>query len=194
MTAHRPDGTTRGYGFRFWKSGSDKYRLDFATPPTARDQQVLRVGDNLWVYMPSVKRTVRLAARESFMGGDFNNADVLRSNYAADYDAAIKEEEGDRWVLELKSRNPSSAYDRVVLTVHKGDYQPLEGHFFAASGKELRAAEFKEPKDFHGHLRPSRIVMHNLIEAERWSEMLISEFRVVDTLADTRFVVTELGK
>jgi Outer membrane lipoprotein-sorting protein len=128
------------------------------------------------------------------MGGDFNNADVLRVNYSADYDAALKEEGADRWVLDLKSRNSSSAYDRIVLTVHKGDYLPLEGHFFAASGKELRSATFQEPKDFHGHRRPSVIVMRNEIEAGRFSEMVVQEFKIVPAIPATRFVLTELGK
>ena len=46
---------------------------------------MLRNGDNLWVYIPNLKRATRVALRDSFQGGDFNNADVLRVNYEADY-------------------------------------------------------------------------------------------------------------
>jgi outer membrane lipoprotein-sorting protein len=194
MTAHRPDGSTRAYQMRYWKSGEDKFRSAFDAPAAARGQEILRVGDNFWVYMPNLKRAVRLAARESFMGGDFNNADVLRVSYSADYDPAIKEEHADRWVLELKSHDPGSAYDRILLTVHKGDHLPLEGHFFAASGKELRSASFQEPKDFHGHVRPSLVVMRNEIEAGRFSEMVVQDFRIVPSIPATRFVLTELGR
>ncbi len=194
MTAHRPDGSARSYEMTFWKSGNDKVRVLFHSPPHARGQEILRVGDNSWVYMPSLKRAVRLAARESFMGGDFNNSDVLRVNYAADYDASISSEVADRWVLELRSHDPGSAYDRIVLAVHKGDYLPIEGHYFAASGKELRSARFLEVRDFHGHRRPSRVIMRNAIEEGRSSEMRITEFRVVESIPATRFVLTELGK
>jgi len=194
MTAHRPDGSARAYEMRYWKSGDEKFRAAFDAPAAARGQEILRNGDNFWVYMPSIKRAVRLAARESFMGGDFNNADVLRVNYSADYDAALKEETGDRWVLDLKSRNPSAAYDRILLTLHKGDYLPLEGRFYGASGKELRSAEFQEPRDFHGHRRPALVVMRNAIDAGRWSEMRVSDFRVVPSIPATTFVLTELGK
>ncbi len=128
------------------------------------------------------------------MGGDFNNADVLRVNYAADYDATLKEEGPDRWVLDLRSRNPTTAYDRILLTLHKGDHLPMESRFYGASGKELRYAEFKEPRDFHGHRRPALVVMRNAIDTARWSEMRVTDFQVVPAIPATTFVLTELGK
>jgi hypothetical protein len=194
MTAHRADGTSRTYEMKVWKSEDDKFRGLFNAPAAARGQEVLRVGDNFWVYMPNLKRAVRLAARDSFMGGDFNNADVLRSNYSVDYTATIAKDEKDHWVLELKSKNPSSAYDRIVLSLRKKDYTPIEGHFYAVSGKELRAAEFLDVKDFHGHRRPSRIVMKNMVETAKRSEMTVKEMKVLPSIPATRFVLTELGK
>ncbi|MBI5544477.1 MAG: outer membrane lipoprotein-sorting protein [Deltaproteobacteria bacterium] len=194
MTAHRTDGSERTYQMRFLKGGDDRFRVWFDAPSNARGQEILRVEDNFWVYMPNLKRAVRLAARESFMGGDFNNADVLRVSYAKDFDPTITSETEDCWVLSLKSHNPGSAYDRIELTVHKGDYLPIEGHYFAASGKELRAAEFKDPKDFRGHRRPGLMTMRNSIEEGRWSRMELRDFKVVESISSTRFVLTELGK
>jgi outer membrane lipoprotein-sorting protein len=194
MVAHRADGSSRTYEMRTWKSGMDKFRAFFTAPAPAKGQEILRVGDNFWVYMPNLKKSVRLAARESFMGGDFNNADVLRVNYTTDYDATVQKETTEGWVLELKAKTPASSYDRIVLTVAKEDGMPMEAHFFAASGKELRAAEFKEPKSFRGHKRPSKITMKNMIEPARWSEMVVRDFKVVKGFPATKFVLTELGK
>lgn len=194
MTAHRSDGTERAYEMRFLKSGSDRFRVWLDAPSNARGQEILRVEDNFWVYMPNLKRAVRLAARESFMGGDFNNADVLRVDYAKDYDPALASETAETWALTLKSRNPSSSYDRIDLTIRKADFLPVEGHYYAASGKELRSAEFKDPKDFHGHKRPSVAIMKNAIEAGRWSRMELKDFKVLESVPATKFVLTELGK
>src|SRR5205823_2430158 len=121
-------------------------------------------------------------------------ADVLRVNYTADYDATIANDEADHWILELKAKTPSSAYDRVVLTVHKGDFMPMEGHFFTVSGKEIRSAEFKDPKDFHGHKRPARVTMKNMLEPAKWSEMTARDFKVVKEIPGTKFVLTDLGR
>jgi outer membrane lipoprotein-sorting protein len=194
MTAHRSDGSERTYEMRFLKSQDDKFRVWFDAPSNARGQEILRVEENFWVYMPNLKRAVRLAARESFMGGDFNNADVLRVSYSKDYDPTVVSQAEDRWELTLKSHNPGSAYDRIDLTIHKGDYLPLEGHYYAASGKELRSAVFKDPKDFHGHRRPSQVTMKNAIEEGRWSRMELKDFKVLEAIPATKFVLTELGK
>src|SRR5262245_6626877 len=89
MTAHREDGSTRTYKMRVLKGGRDKLRIWFLEPAAVRGQEMLRQGENLWVYLPNLKKPTRLASRESFQGGDFNNADVLRVNYQADYQAQV---------------------------------------------------------------------------------------------------------
>lgn len=194
MTAHRSDGSERTYEMHVMKAGDDKFRAIFYSPPSAKGQEILRVGDNFWVYMPNLKRAVRLAARESFMGGDFNNADVLRVNYAADYDATIAKAEAGKLTLELKAKTPASAYDRIVLVVGRKDSMPIEGHFFAASGKELRSAVFSDAKDYAGHVRPAVVLMKNEIEPAKWSRMTVKSFKVVPSIPATKFVLTELGK
>ncbi|MFZ9521535.1 MAG: outer membrane lipoprotein-sorting protein, partial [Silvanigrellaceae bacterium] len=78
MMARREDGTIRNYEMRFVKKGNEKFRIWFKGPAAVAGQEVLRVGDNSWVYLPNLKRATRIANRDSFQGGDFNNADVLR--------------------------------------------------------------------------------------------------------------------
>ena len=63
MVAHRQDDTTRTYKFRALKSEDDKIRTWFYEPAAAKGQEMLRVGDNMWVYMPNLKRAMRLASR-----------------------------------------------------------------------------------------------------------------------------------
>ena len=77
MTAHRDDDSERSYKMRVLKSGSNKLRIWFSEPASVKGQEMLRQGENMWVYMPNLKRAVRMASRDSFQGGDFNNADVF---------------------------------------------------------------------------------------------------------------------
>src|SRR5437870_91468 len=89
MTAHREDGSERTYVMKMMKGESDKFRIWFLEPAAVKGQEMLRNGDNLWLYLPNLKRATRIANRDSFQGGDFNNADVLRVNYQADYDGKL---------------------------------------------------------------------------------------------------------
>jgi hypothetical protein len=51
MTAHRDDGSTRGYKMTFLKGTEDKSRIWFLEPAAVRGQEMLRNGENFWLYM-----------------------------------------------------------------------------------------------------------------------------------------------
>lgn len=196
MVAHREDGSTRSYEMTVLKSGPDKLRVIFSAPATAKGQEMLRDGDNMWLYMPNLKRAVRVASRDSFMGGDFNNADVLRVDYTADYTARIAGETADAYVLELKAKGPGVAYDRIKLWLSKGaEPQPRKAELYATSGKLLRTAEFSDVKDLGGgYKRPAKIVMRNELSKQRYSVMTWKSVTIKDEIPPERFTLEDLGR
>ena len=197
MTAHRDDGTIRSYKMVVLKKGDDKFRLTFQEPAAVAGQEMLRQGDNLWVYMPTLKRAVRLANRDSFQGGDFNNADVLRVKYQADYTGTVLADPAmpATWMLELKAKGSgTAAYDHIKLWMRKADLQPVQGEYYMASGKMLRKAEFGDHKNFGGLTRPGKIVMKNMLATARWSEMRWDSLNTAANPPPTKFVRDDLGK
>ncbi|MBI5494455.1 MAG: outer membrane lipoprotein-sorting protein [Deltaproteobacteria bacterium] len=197
MTAHREDGSTRTYKMRVLKSGTEKLRVTFSEPSSAKGQEMLRNGDNLWLYMPNLKRSVRIASRDSFMGGDFNNADVLRVNYEADYTGKLTTPSTipNTYQLELKAKGPQVAYDVIKLWMTvEAKPLPVRGEFYASSGKMLRSAQFSEVKDFGQLKRPAKIMMRNELATQRYSEMLLHTMTVKDSMNQQRFVLDDLGK
>jgi outer membrane lipoprotein-sorting protein len=196
MTAHRDDDTTRTYKMRVLKSGDDRLRLWFQEPAAVRGQEMLRQGENLWVYLPNLKRPTRVASRESFQGGDFNNGDVLRVHYQSDYAAQLMPASAipDAWELDLKAKTADAAYDRIRLWLRKADLMPVKGEYYSASGKMLRTAEFADMKSFGGFKRPSRIVMKNMLAVKRYSVMYVEKIDVKVAPAYARFVLDDLGR
>ena len=176
MTATREDGTSRTYSMKFLKKDQDKFRVWFSEPSSVKGQEMLRNGDNLWVYIPNLKRATRIANRDNFQGGDFNNADVLRVNYSADYDGKlIASDVADAYCVELKAKHKETSYDSIKLWLRKSDYQPLKGQYFGTSGQMIRSATFSEHKEFEkGFTRPALIVMQNELVKARKSEMRTS--------------------
>lgn len=195
MTAHRQDDTTRTYKFRTMKSADDKTRTWFFEPAAAKGQEMLNVGDNMWVYMPNLKRALRLASRESFQGGDFNNGDVLRVNYVADYSCKLAPSGDDRlWLLELTGKTSSASYDRIKLWLTKDKQQPFKAEYYAASGVLLRSATFEDVKSFHGHERPSHIVMRNSLAQKRYTELVMLDMKLEIDVPEQKFVLDDLGR
>ena len=195
MVAHHQDESTRSYKMRFLKSSDDKVRVSFSEPASARGQELLRVDDNLWVYLPNLKRALRIASRESFQGGDFNNADVLRVNYSRDFTARFTPS-GDAmsWRLELAAKTRAAAYDRVVLWMSKAEQMPTRAEYYAVSGKLLRSAVFEDVKAFHGLRRPSHVIMRNELATKRYSELFFLDMRFDVDAPPQRFVLTALGR
>jgi outer membrane lipoprotein-sorting protein len=196
MTATREDGTTRVYEMHMLKRDLDKFRIHFTGPAAVKGQEILRLGDNAWVYLPNLKRATRIANRESFQGGDFNNADVLRVNYTADYTGtlAASDVEGT-WRLELKAKSAETAYDAITLYIRKSDLMPVKGKYYGTSGKLIRSADFDQVKELQkGFTRPARVVMHNELVAARKSELVMKTMRLDVDVPPQRFTQTDLGK
>jgi outer membrane lipoprotein-sorting protein len=195
MVAHRQDGSTRSYKFRALKLGNDKTRVWFLEPASAMGQEMLKVGDNMWVYMPNLKRALRIASRESFQGGDFNNGDIMRVNYVADYDAKLlPETDASSWAVELSAKSNEASYDRIRLWLDKDKRLPMKAEYYAASGKMLRSATFESTKTFHGLERPSRIVMRNELATKRFSEMTMVDMKAGVEAPAQKFVLDDLGR
>ena len=196
MTATREDGTSRTYGMKFLKKDQDKFRLWFSEPAAVKGQEMLRNGDNLWVYIPNLKRATRVANRDNFQGGDFNNADVLRVNYATDYTGKVIESAvPDSYCLELKAKHKETSYESIKLWLRKSDFQPLKGEYYGTSGQMIRSATFSEHKEFEkGFTRPARIVMQNELVKTRKSEMRTSRMTLKVDPPAQRFTQADLGK
>lgn len=196
MTATREDGSSRTYGMKFLKRDADKFRVWFSQPASVRGQEILRLGDNSWVYLPNLKRATRIANRESFQGGDFNNADILRVNYAADYTGTLVPSDlPETYCVQLKAKSTETSYDSIKLYVRKSDSQPVKGQFFGTSGKMIRSAEFSEYKELDkGYTRPTRVVMHNELVPSRQSTMVMKSMKLNVDAPPQRFTQTDLGK
>jgi outer membrane lipoprotein-sorting protein len=195
MTSVRDDGTSRTYVMRMLKRDDDKFRVWFNEPGSVKGQEMLRNGDNVWVYLPNLKRATRIANRDNFQGGDFNNADVMRVNYATDYHGAFeKSEDAALLCLRLKAKTKETSYDSIRLFVRKSDLQPVKGEYFGTSGQMIRSAEFLDIKELDkGYFRPTRVVMHNEVVKTRKSEMIIRKLQLAVDAPAQRFTQADLG-
>lgn len=194
MVANRKDGTKKTYAFKTAKQGSDKLRLTFAEPKTLAGHEILRLGDDLWRYVPSLKRSMRIASRDDFEAGDFRNADVLRVDIVRDYKVSSMKEVGANYVLDLAAATKQAGYDRVLYTIRKADFMPLSQEFFASSGKKLRSLTFSDAKKYGSHTRPSKVKMVNELAKGQFTEMTINAFEVVGSIPDKTFRKESLGR
>ncbi len=148
-----PDGRKKEYVLYTVKKGPDKMVALFLSPASEKGRSTLRLGDNMWLYIPSVGKPLRITSLQSVVGGVFNNSDIMRLDYRAEYDAAILEETEDAYILNCKAKTSSVAYDRLKMGVDKKTMAPVTIECYAASGMLIKTLYYKEIKDFGDGLR-----------------------------------------
>jgi outer membrane lipoprotein-sorting protein len=148
-----PDGKKKEFVLFSAKKGRDALIALFLDPPSDKGRSTLRLGDNMWLFIPSVGKPVRITSLQSVVGGVFNNADILNLDYSTEYRVEKLLEEKDNYQLELKARTAAVAYDRLKMRVDRTSLTPLEIECYAASGLLIKTLHFKEIKDFGGGIR-----------------------------------------
>ena len=156
LVNEEPDGKKKEFIFYTVKKDKDKMALLYLAPASDKGRATLRLGDNMWLYIPNVGRPIRITSMQSVVGGVFNNADIMRLEYTVDYDASLMEETEAEYVLDLKAKTKDVAYDRLKMWVHKDPVVVSKVECYAASGMFIKTLFFKEMKDFgDGVVRPA---------------------------------------
>lgn len=152
-----PNGTKREFLLFTLKKGQDKIVSLFLSPASEKGRATLRLGDNMWLYIPNVGRPVRITSLQSVVGGVFNNADIMRLDYHVEYDVEKIADENTEYILDLKAKTGAVAYDRLKMWADKKAVVPTKIECYAATGLLIKTLYFKEIKSFEQILRPSVI-------------------------------------
>ena len=114
-----PSGSKKEYTYFTVKKGKDKIVGLFLAPASDKGRSTLRLGDNMWLYIPNVGKPVRITSLQSVVGGVFNNADILALDYSEEYVREKVEDPGKEYLLSLKAKTKTVAYDRLKMWVDK---------------------------------------------------------------------------
>lgn len=160
------------------KIGADdngKVLVRFQAPPDLKGIGLLTVengaGDEQWIYMPSARKTKRLAGvsrSESFMQSDFSHYDI-RTEALNDHEyenAGVEKVDGhDCFKVVAKSKSDEvaerSGYARRVVFVDKARWVILKIDYFDRKGEALKSLGAGGWHEVSGFWRPETLVMEN---------------------------------
>ncbi len=173
-----PDGRRKEYILFNLKKGKDKIIALFLSPASDRGRSTLRLGDNMWLYVPNVGKPIRITSLQSVIGGVFNNADILALDYSAEYKVEKLETRNSEYLLYLKARNRSVAYDRLRLWADRGRKIPIKIECLTEKNMLIKTIYFKKIKNFSGGIvRPSVIETESPLYKGYRSIMIFSKIR-----------------
>lgn len=189
-----PDGTKKEFVLYTVKKGQDKMLALFLSPASEKGRSTLRLGENMWLYIPNVGKPLRITSLQSVVGGVFNNSDILRLDYSIEYDVQKIEEKDEEFILDLKAKTSAVAYDRLEMRLDKKAMVPTAIGCYAASGMLIKTLYYKDIKEFGEDItRPSVLETDSPLYKGYKSVMLYAKIEKKD-LADEVFTLNYMHR
>lgn len=189
-----PNGNKKEFVLYTVKKGQDKMIAQFLDPPSEKGRSTLRLGENMWLYIPNVGKPLRITSLQSVVGGVFNNSDILRLDYSTEYDVEAITEQVDKYLLTLRAKTKTVAYDKLNMVVDKKAMVPMTIEAYSATGLLIKTLHYKEVKDFGGGIhRPAVLETDSPLYKDYKSVMLFSKIKKRD-FDDEVFTLTYLPR
>lgn len=189
-----PDGKKKEYVLYTAKKDQDKMVALFISPASEKGRSTLRLGENMWLYIPNVGKPIRITSLQSVIGGVFNNADILNLDFSVEYTVPKIDEQADRYLLDLKANSASVAYDSLKMVVDKKTMLPTVIECYASSGMLIKTLKYSKIKDFgNGMMRPSALETDSPLHKGYKSVMIFAKIKA-KTFADEVFTLNYLSK
>ena len=189
-----PDGSKKEFLLYQVKKGKDKIVSLFLQPDSEKGRSTLRLDENMWLYLPDVGKPIRITSMQSVVGGVFNNSDIMQLDFSAEYDIKRQTDEGATMVLDLKAKNDTVAYDKLMMEVDKKTLTPTKIACYTSTGMLIKTLYYKDMKDFGGGIvRPSVIETDSPLYKGYKSIMVYGKI-TERAFADEVFTIENIGK
>ena len=184
-----------------WSKGNDMHLLKVLKPKKEKDLATLRVDNNVWNYMPKVKRVVKIPSSmmsSSWMGSHFTNDDLVKqSRMVIDYDFSITYE-GLRDGVDIveisciPKKNAAVVWGKVEVIVYRNDFIPLNIVYYDEDLKLSRTLKFSNIQVLGGKKIPLQMKMVPIDEPEESTTILWEKINFDLTIKDDFFSLRKL--
>ena len=184
-----------------WSKGNDMHLLKVLKPKKEKDLTTLRVDNNVWNYMPKVKRVVKIPSSmmsSSWMGSHFTNDDLVKqSRMVIDYDFSITYE-GLRDGVDIveisciPKKNAAVVWGKVEVIVYRNDFIPLNIVYYDEDLKLSRTLKFSNIQVLGGKKIPLQMKMVPTDDHEESTAILWEKIEFDIVIKDDFFSLRKL--
>lgn len=199
MTIHRPDWE-RSMSMRGWTEGDKQSLVRITEPRKDRGNGTLTDGNSMWSYSPRVNRVIKVPSsmmNQSWMGSDFSNKDISRSDQIVDqYDHTLlnTEEGGDRTIYEIQSvphEEAAVVWGREVMRI-RDDYVLVNHQFYDQDDVLVKQLVSLDIGEMGGRTVALRQRMTKADQPDEWTEIRIDAIDYDIELGSNVFTLSNL--
>jgi len=193
----------RNISVQIWALGEDKVRVRIGSPREDAGTGVLKVGSDIWYYLPKADRTIKMPpamTMTSWMGSHFTLDDLVKaSQLARDYFTALSFA-GERNGVEVDeitlTPRPEAVvvWGKIVLEVRRADHMPTRQRYYDEDGKLVRELTFSDYKNMSGRLIPTRMVMRPMDKAGEQTTIVYKNILFDVAISEEMFSLNNLKR
>ena len=159
--------------------GNNRTLIKTLLPKRDRGRNLLMLDENMWVFIPNLKRSVRVGLSQK-LTGQAANGDISRMRWSGDYTPKLLKETKKSWLLHLQAKKKGLTYEQLKVLISKKGYRPRQAHLMSVSGKLLKKIYYQAYKKLAGRLRPSQMNIIDVINDNKKSLIEIEEMEARD--------------
>ena len=199
MVIHRPDWE-RAMTMRAWTKGDDRSLVRVLEPKKDRGNGTLTDDNSMWSFSPKVNRVIKIPSSmmgQSWMGSDFSNKDVARTDDIVDeYQHTLLgvEQVDDVTVYEIESvphEEAAVVWGREVLRIRE-DHVVLTHRFYDQDGELVKTLTSLEISEMGGRVIALRQRMSKEETPDEWTEIQVDSIDYEVDLKDSLFTLSNL--
>ena len=199
MIIHRPSWE-RSMSMRAWTRGQKHSLVRVTAPKKDTDNGTLTIENSMWTYSPKVNRVIKVPSSmmgQSWMGSDFSNKDVSRSDDIVDsYDHTLRRTETRDghtvYVIEsVPHEDAAIVWGKEVLWI-RDDHVLLNQEFHDQEGNLVKSLRTMEVGEMGGRTIATRQRMTKADSEEDWTEIRIDSIQYDLDLKDSLFTQSNL--
>jgi len=146
-----------------WAEGQERTLVRILTPVKDEGTATLKVGDDMWNYLPKIDRTMKIPPGMmggSWMGSHFSNDDLVKdSRLSEEFDYELSDKTDEIYTI-ICTPKPDTAvvWGSVVVRV-RADLIPIDVQYFDDDGDLSRTMTFDGVKELDGRLVPTVVTL-----------------------------------
>lgn len=193
---------SRTLSLRVWMRRPERSLLRVTGPAKDAGIASLRIGTEMWNYIPAIERTVKIPPSlmlQPWLGSDFTNDDLVKeSSVVDDYTHTLLEApkaDGSGLYVVRADPKPQSAvvWARIHYTT-RADFLPLKQEFFDERGQLVRTLSYSDVKRLDGREVPTRWEMKPADKPGKSTTIVIHNARYDLALDEQLFSLREIAK
>ena len=180
---------------KIWNEGMDKTMILITGPAREKGTVFLRNGDEVWHYVPGIKKVVALPAAmvQSWMGTDFTNdalinAGSLVEDYTHKLKGIVSVDGTPCYQIELVPKPEAAVvWGKVITHISVKQTLQLRTEFYDEDDYLITTLKASEIKDIGGQALPSKLTIIPADEEGFYTEMTYKKLDFNPTFASDFF-------